>query len=583
MNSTISLMELLNKCKTFVIPEYQRGYIWGKSRESSKNSVEYILDSLLTSYKNEKVELFLQGLTVTEKDDSIVLIDGQQRTTFFYLLLKYLKYKGTFKLCYTIRKISDDFLNNDLNGNIDFEEIKEDPNDEYQDIFYFKKSLRIISEKLKNVDKEDFLDFVITKIKFLYINIPEEKAIEVFTMMNGSKAQMKPEEIIKAEILRLVSKSEAQNQAEEWEENSIRSKYAREWDKWLYWWNREEVKTFYQIKDIDKVMGLLISSFFNSKNNNSKLKFSFENFKHIIFDQEQNKTEKAKRVFYDLRHLQKKFEDVFYSVNDNLYYHNKIGAILCILDKSNREKFIDDYFSKNKLSNEEIDKYYNLVFLNLNHTDIVNEIFKGIKKSESSETDEGRIDIVESNKTALLEILNDDDLYLRSGDKKDNQKILADLLLLRLNIEEDTKLHRPFDFSIWENGKYSLEHIFPKSKSYFIDDKGKIYKENDRNTPVSEKNVSGLLNRNDFKGNGSVHCIGNLVLLYHDNNSEFGNKDFEDKKKIYFNYDFKTVKTFKSLSLLHTISIFSKSSWTVKDIQNNKTNIIKKARDYYGI
>ena len=137
MNSTISLMELLNKCKTFVIPEYQRGYIWGKSRESSKNSVEYILDSLLTSYKNEKVELFLQGLTVTEKDDSIVLIDGQQRTTFFYLLLKYLKYKGTFKLCYTIRKISDDFLNNDLNGNIDFEEIKEDPNDEYQDIFFF--------------------------------------------------------------------------------------------------------------------------------------------------------------------------------------------------------------------------------------------------------------------------------------------------------------------------------------------------------------------------------------------------------------------------------------------------------------
>ena len=582
MNTTIYLKDLLGKNKTFIIPEYQRGYIWGKSRDSSKNSVEYILESLLTSYKNGKVELFLQGLTVTEKEDAIVLIDGQQRTTFLYLLLKYLGYAGSFKLYYTIRTKSNEFLNKELSG-VDFEKIKEESNEEYQDIFYFKKSIRIIAKELKGTNKDDFLEFLLTKVKFLYINIPEEKAVEVFTMMNGSKAQMKPEEIIKAEILRLVSKSLTNNKAEEWEENSIRSKYAREWDKWLYWWNREEVKIFYQIKDTDKVMGLLISTYFNSKNDNTKLKFSFENFKHIIFDQVKNKTEQAKKVFYELRHLQKRFEDVFYSVNDNLHFHNKIGAILCVSDKSNREKFIDSYFAKNELSNDKIEEYYNLVFLNLDHTVIINEINKAAVSADIVKNDEDKIDPIEANKNALLQILNDDDLYLRSGDKKDNQKILADLLLLRLNIEEDTKLHRAFDFSIWENGKYSLEHIFPKSKSYLIEEDGKIYKENDRNTPVSEKSVKGLLNRDDFKGNGSVHCIGNLVLLYHDNNSEFGNKDFEDKKKIYFNYDFKTVKTFKSLSLLHTISIFSKSSWNVTDIQNNKANIINKAKEYYGI
>lgn len=32
MNATITLREYLEKKKTFVIPYYQRGYVWGKSR-----------------------------------------------------------------------------------------------------------------------------------------------------------------------------------------------------------------------------------------------------------------------------------------------------------------------------------------------------------------------------------------------------------------------------------------------------------------------------------------------------------------------------------------------------------------------
>ena len=35
------------------------------------------------------------------------------------------------------------------------------------------------------------------------------------------------------------------------------------------WWNKEEVRTFYQIEH-NKVMGLLIETYFNSKNSNPK-------------------------------------------------------------------------------------------------------------------------------------------------------------------------------------------------------------------------------------------------------------------------------------------------------------------------
>ena len=81
--------------KTFVIPNYQRGYKWGVPRKNEKDgentcSVQRLLNNILQA--KEKPEYFIQGVTVAEKDGKIILIDGQQRTTTLYLLLKYLGY-----------------------------------------------------------------------------------------------------------------------------------------------------------------------------------------------------------------------------------------------------------------------------------------------------------------------------------------------------------------------------------------------------------------------------------------------------------------------------------------------------------
>ena len=93
MSAIITLKQYLEKGKMFVIPEYQRGYVWGKDRIGDKNSVEYLIDDFILKYKNN-AEIFLQGVTVTEKSSEIILIDGQQRTTCLYLLLKSLGYQG---------------------------------------------------------------------------------------------------------------------------------------------------------------------------------------------------------------------------------------------------------------------------------------------------------------------------------------------------------------------------------------------------------------------------------------------------------------------------------------------------------
>lgn len=571
-NATITLRQFLDKQKVFVIPNYQRGYIWGKSRGSEKNSVEYVLESIQNSLDND-TELFMQGITVTENEKEIILIDGQQRTTFFYLLLTCLGYQGDINLNYPVRTKSDEFLKS-LRGKTN-EELKDlcadNQQEEFQDIYYFKKSVRLIIDKAKDWDINKILD----NVKFLYITIPEDKATLVFSMMNGSKADMKTEEIIKAEMLRLVSAENTfsfnnissnelleslfhkvkEVESVHWEQNLLRSKYAREWDKWLYWWNQPEVATFYHTEK--NVMGLLVKTYLKSKGGKigKEGKF-FEAFRDKLLRGDNNE-KLAKNVFYDLRHLQKKFEDVYNSISDSKKLHNKIGAILTLHGKEDRERFVEWYFATNE--EKDIEEYFKLVFLGLSHTIII----------------ENKSEAIENAKGEMYNSLCSNNLY-----NEDNSYAYAFMQLLRRNIEEDSKLSRKFDFSIWS--EKSLEHIYPKSKFYKIETTidGERYIRGDGDE-IEEKDTWDLINEADFKGKGNEHCIGNLVLLYKNENSGFGAKSFDEKKSIYFNVD--AEKPFRSRHLLHTISVFAKKEWNVNEIVENKNKFINEIKEYYGI
>ena len=134
--TTISLREyigLLHNEGSFVIPDYQRGYVWGQRKKDEPiDSVTYLIGTLKDAYSLRK-DVFLQGITVHGEYNSydINLVDGQQRTTFFYLLLKFLGYDGVLRIKYQIRKQSNEFL-----SNIDLESISRDENELFQDIFF---------------------------------------------------------------------------------------------------------------------------------------------------------------------------------------------------------------------------------------------------------------------------------------------------------------------------------------------------------------------------------------------------------------------------------------------------------------
>jgi hypothetical protein len=143
-------------------------------------------------------------------------------------------------------------------------------------------------------------------------------------MMNGSKATMLQEELVKAEMLRKISLPDMVDKqvstsldenlndlkeiiAKDWETNALRSRYAREWDKWLYWWNRIDVKKYF---DTEKPMGILLELYFWNKNT-SRGTFDFKNYRTLLIENGKVEKQKTKQVFKELRDLQKSFEDIF--------------------------------------------------------------------------------------------------------------------------------------------------------------------------------------------------------------------------------------------------------------------------------
>lgn len=546
MDATITLKEYLDKKKTFVIPDYQRGYVWGKNREGEKNSVENILDDLVLRY-NASTEVFLQGFTVTENKDAIIIIDGQQRTTFLYLLLKWLGYTNSIEIQYKVRKVSNDYLKS-----LDLSIIDENTEEEFQDIFFFKKTLRIISSKLFDIDKTKFLSFLLSKVKFLYINVEEDKATRIFTMMNGSKAQMKQEEIIKADILRIASLNTSNiiDFQQEWERNMLRSRYAREWDKWLHWWNNKDIQSLFRCNNI---MGLLLSSYLQQKKGDI---LTFENFKAKCLPQELS--HEAKQTFDELRRLQKRFEDAY----DEPSTHNMIGGILRIHSIEDQRKFISYYFVED--NRENLEEYYKLVFLGMTHDEIVSQ-----KKKVFA-------DKYYHNLTAI----NDDFIYL------DDNKEQAFRLLLRLNIDQDIQQNRLFNFDIWN--ERSLEHIQSKSKvghekEGIWYDGNEVKKEKSEFTMFRTDIHTTLLDEKKIEQKISTteHSIGNLVLLYKNDNSQFNDCDFNEKKELFFNPNKK--EPFRSRHLLHTICVFAeKQEWNGEAIAMNKIKIVNKFEADYA-
>ena len=269
MDNKLSIKKYFEK-GSFIIPNYQRGYKWGVPDEKGICAVSILVEDLITAFEKDFPEYFLEAVTVVEKNGKVIIVDGQQRTTTLYLLFIALELESKISnlvIDYEVRKDSDDYLKK-LKFTIDLP-----LNEDIQDIYFFNVAItkikKIIYNK-PNFDVINFGEYILDKVHMLYNVIDETKAITTFISLNGLKAKMKDEELIKSDLLIkssrniefegikidekcennscLLNKSieiiEERNGLE-WKINEDRGKLARNWDKWLYWWNQKEVKEYF--------------------------------------------------------------------------------------------------------------------------------------------------------------------------------------------------------------------------------------------------------------------------------------------------------------------------------------------------
>ncbi|WP_405350441.1 DUF262 domain-containing protein [Nonlabens sp. Asnod3-H03] len=189
----------------FLVPSYQRGYRWTEKQVTDLLDDIYEFDK--DKSKSSSEFYCLQPVVVSKQGQEYVLIDGQQRLTTIFLILKFLTPIreilgiGSFEIDYETRENSRDFLEN----------LDKSLKDDNIDFFHMAAALDTIEEWFDNKSKTakaDFLQVLLRpkeeeNVRVIWYEIEGEESdlIDVFTRINIGKIPLTNAELIKALIL----------------------------------------------------------------------------------------------------------------------------------------------------------------------------------------------------------------------------------------------------------------------------------------------------------------------------------------------------------------------------------------------
>lgn len=182
---------------SFYVPAYQRGYRW-------KEEVKMLLDDINEIAEGKNYSL--QPIVVRKiEEKTYELIDGQQRLTTLYIILKYIKEflpksEIKFSIDYQTRKNSRQFLES-----IDFKntDIETDIIDEY---FFNEATKTIINWFGDQFDESqtaiEFSSKLNKKIRVIWYEIDStEDSVSLFTRLNIGRIPLTNAELVKALFL----------------------------------------------------------------------------------------------------------------------------------------------------------------------------------------------------------------------------------------------------------------------------------------------------------------------------------------------------------------------------------------------
>ncbi|MWV62633.1 DUF262 domain-containing protein [Helicobacter saguini] len=501
----------------FVIPSYQRGYRWGEYEVDAllNDVLDYVIKYVKDSKKDIESNSFycLQPIVVRKDGDKYNVIDGQQRLTTIFLILKYLLNKNYFEIFYQTRgSDSKEFLEN-----IDRNFKEDSKRNKNMDFYHFSLAYQNIVDFFsnENIDKKLFEKTLLESCKVLWYEI-QDKENDVFIRLNIGKIPLLPAENIKALFL---AKSE-----------NIDSKKL---DKRAEFWYKSEIKAREKQDFVYSTLSKIDSKDIMTDSNN-----------RAILKDDIQRIEVYLRAICNENHLFDYFYKSYKEGNLNERWselENSIKNLQSFASDNHREKIdreIFHYLGFLILSGEKIYNLYNLWLKNKSKEKFKNELFEKVK-------------------TKISKSLH----FIDSLKYKTNDRDLKNILLLfnleYLNSQEGSNEY--FKFNRFQLEQWSLEHIYAqnsqsvskakknknlqeiqewlKEVKTYIDSQDDLIKSIDKILNLkefkNEKEINELFKKIDenFEINENLHKLQNLTLLDKASNAKIGNDIFSKKRK----------------------------------------------------
>lgn len=289
----------------YLIPDYQRGYRW-KAHEHVKALLDDI-DAFINKKRDSEEIYCLQPIVVVAKEDAWEVIDGQQRLTTLFLILKALGKEKIYEISYTHRLDSSQVLNHP-------EIYREDMPDHYFICEAYKYILEWFNQKeSKEVEYKETFSFVLMRnIKVIWYQVDlnndnEREKIDIFNRLNIGKIPLDDAELIRALFIQHITTGSERQEAID------QSIFSNEWNEIELFLQNDEVWGFLQNGEDYKYANRILKLFeIVAQNENSQGRATF------LWFEKEVKTKKAKELWEKVKTY---FGKIRYWFADHELYH----------------------------------------------------------------------------------------------------------------------------------------------------------------------------------------------------------------------------------------------------------------------
>ncbi|MCB7071192.1 DUF262 domain-containing HNH endonuclease family protein [Caldibacillus sp. 210928-DFI.2.22] len=528
----------------FLIPEYQRSYVW-----QTENIIDLIDDLYYAfTYKNEN-EYFLGSLVLKRTDndefDEYEVLDGQQRLTTFFLMFAVLRdllenpsYKDTLqqkiyqradellmiperqRITYQIRDDVEGFIKKyviEENGTSLIDDLKGEREKDNISISNMANALLVLREQLQEKDNLDkFVQFILNKALLIYVSTDNtEDAFRMFTILNDRGIPLTSADILKSmNIGHLNNDKDIKKYAKYWEE--IEGRFGEGFDRFFNFIRTIIVK--------EKARSNLLDEFEEKIYKLGKLKKGHDTLEFIKQYDEvyQNVIE------LEDNELSNQFKNLITIMKIGLRSEDWIPAIMFYYAKFKHQK-LDEFLKKLEF------KFVGDWVVGVNPTprlEAMNTILKAIQKANNPD------ELLENKDIFKIDL----DEFKRNISSDIYKKQYAKYLLLKIEyLKSDNTVH----LSGYKN--ISVEHILPQH-------------------PNSESQWTKDFTEEEHKF--WVDKIANLVLINKRKNSSLSNLDFIEKKKRYLNG---RIDVFRA----NKVFIDQKNEWTPEVLRKRENEIVE--------